>query len=243
MDIVLKTEYWSDLNARAAFKRFMRTIHGLDLSLWESGPGAGTMPTHPSRSSRVTRSWRVSASTCSTASSMDARRGSPRSRVSARCRMPAPGAKCGSRCVQSSSGRIVSNSSTIPFSRSPATRRWLGLAPSHELARCTGRCVSSVSRNCSRGLESHDPSSAPVRMSYDATSELLAAISRRLSSKKAITGIACQSPPSCHVPCRPSPGRCHRRRARWTSHTWISRSWNPADASSEPSGENARVYT
>ncbi len=86
MDIVLKTEYWSDLNARAAFKRFMRTIHGLDLSLWESGPGAGTMPTHPSRSSRVTRSWRVSASTCSTASSMDARRGSPRSRVSARCR-------------------------------------------------------------------------------------------------------------------------------------------------------------
>lgn len=41
MDIVLKTEYWSDLNARAAFKRFMRTIHGLDLSLWESAPVLG----------------------------------------------------------------------------------------------------------------------------------------------------------------------------------------------------------
>ena len=36
MDIVLKTEYWNDLNARAAFKSFMRTIHGLDFSLWES---------------------------------------------------------------------------------------------------------------------------------------------------------------------------------------------------------------
>jgi hypothetical protein len=36
MNIVLKTEYWNDLNARAAFKSFMRTIHGLDFSLWES---------------------------------------------------------------------------------------------------------------------------------------------------------------------------------------------------------------
>ncbi len=36
MDIVLKTEYWHDRNARTAFKAFMRTIHGLDFARWES---------------------------------------------------------------------------------------------------------------------------------------------------------------------------------------------------------------
>lgn len=36
MDLTLKTEYWGDLPAREAFKKFILEIHGLDFSPWES---------------------------------------------------------------------------------------------------------------------------------------------------------------------------------------------------------------
>lgn len=36
MSLSLRTEYWDDLAARGAFKEFLVTIHGLDLSEWES---------------------------------------------------------------------------------------------------------------------------------------------------------------------------------------------------------------
>ncbi len=36
MSLSLRTEYWDDLAARGAFKEFLITIHGLDLSEWES---------------------------------------------------------------------------------------------------------------------------------------------------------------------------------------------------------------
>ena len=35
-NLELRTEYWHDDRARAAFKTFMRTIHGLDFTRWES---------------------------------------------------------------------------------------------------------------------------------------------------------------------------------------------------------------
>ena len=36
MSLSLRTEYWDDLAARGAFKEFLLTIHGLDLSGWET---------------------------------------------------------------------------------------------------------------------------------------------------------------------------------------------------------------
>ena len=36
MSLSLRTEYWDDLAARGAFKEFLFTIHGLDLSGWEA---------------------------------------------------------------------------------------------------------------------------------------------------------------------------------------------------------------
>ena len=36
MDLTLRTRYWDDPAARAAFRRFLREIHGLDLSEWEA---------------------------------------------------------------------------------------------------------------------------------------------------------------------------------------------------------------
>jgi GNAT superfamily N-acetyltransferase len=36
LDLALRTEYWDDLKAREAFKRFVLEIHGLDFSEWES---------------------------------------------------------------------------------------------------------------------------------------------------------------------------------------------------------------
>ncbi|MCP4251572.1 MAG: GNAT family N-acetyltransferase [bacterium] len=36
MSLLLRTEYWDDLAARTAFKEFLVTIHGLDLSEWEA---------------------------------------------------------------------------------------------------------------------------------------------------------------------------------------------------------------
>ncbi len=36
MSLSLRTGYWDDLAARGAFKEFLITIHGLDLSEWES---------------------------------------------------------------------------------------------------------------------------------------------------------------------------------------------------------------
>ena len=36
MSLSLRTGYWDDLAARDAFKEFLITIHGLDLSEWES---------------------------------------------------------------------------------------------------------------------------------------------------------------------------------------------------------------
>ena len=35
-DLVLRQDYWDDLEARRSFKDFLKLIHGLDLSLWES---------------------------------------------------------------------------------------------------------------------------------------------------------------------------------------------------------------
>ena len=37
MALAIRTEYWDDPKARRAFKEFMVTIHGLDLSEWEAG--------------------------------------------------------------------------------------------------------------------------------------------------------------------------------------------------------------
>jgi GNAT superfamily N-acetyltransferase len=37
MDFELRTDYWDDPHALAAFKKFILTIHGLDFSDWESG--------------------------------------------------------------------------------------------------------------------------------------------------------------------------------------------------------------
>lgn len=37
MQLLMKTSYWDDPLARGAFKRFIKAIHGLDLSEWESG--------------------------------------------------------------------------------------------------------------------------------------------------------------------------------------------------------------
>jgi GNAT superfamily N-acetyltransferase len=37
MKLLMKTRYWDDPQARGAFKRFIKSIHGLDLSEWESG--------------------------------------------------------------------------------------------------------------------------------------------------------------------------------------------------------------
>ena len=36
MDLELRTHYWDDRNALAAFKTFILNIHGLDFSEWES---------------------------------------------------------------------------------------------------------------------------------------------------------------------------------------------------------------
>jgi GNAT superfamily N-acetyltransferase len=36
VNLALRTEYWHDANSRAAFKRFILQIHGLDFSEWES---------------------------------------------------------------------------------------------------------------------------------------------------------------------------------------------------------------